>query len=107
MVIADALKKHARQAIGPALGALVVAYIAYHAVQGDRGLLAYFTYSQEVERAKAALGDIQRTRERLEHRVALLRPDSLDPDLLDKVASTAKQWPWMPFDIQVLVPLMR
>ncbi len=86
MDVADTLKRYAGQAVRPVLGTLVVAYIAYHAVQGDRGLLAYFTYSQEVTRATATLREVRQTSESLSHRVALLRPESLDPDLLEERA---------------------
>ncbi|NKB58673.1 MAG: septum formation initiator family protein [Alphaproteobacteria bacterium] len=86
MVIAEALKRYAGQVVRPVLGTLVVAYIAYHAVQGDRGLLAYFTYSQELSRATATLDEVRQTRERLANRVALLRTDGIDPDLLEERA---------------------
>ena len=86
MLVADTLKRYAGQVVRPVLGTLVVAYIAYHAVQGDRGLLAYFTFSQEVNRATATLQDVRQTRERLAHRVALLRPESRDLDLLEERA---------------------
>ena len=86
MVSADTLKLYAGQVARPVLGALVVTYIAYHAVQGDRGLLAYFTFSKEVNRATATLQDVRQTREKLAHRVALLRPESRDLDLLEERA---------------------
>ena len=65
MVIADTLKLYAGQIVRPVLGTLIVAYIAYHAVQGDRGLLAYLTYNQEVSRAMATLQDVRQTRVKL------------------------------------------
>lgn len=86
MVVADTLRRYAGKVVRPVLGTLVIAYIAYHAVQGDRGLLAYFTYSQEVDRATSALEGLRESREKLAHRVALLRPESLDPDLLEERA---------------------
>lgn len=86
MVVADALRRYAGQIVRPVLGSLVVAYIAYHAVQGDRGLLAYFTYSQEVSRASGTLEGVRAERVRLAHRVSLLRPESLDPVLLEERA---------------------
>ncbi len=86
MVVADAFKRYAGQVVRPILGTLVVAYIAYHTVQGDRGLLAYFTYTQESSRAAETLQDVRQNREKLAHRVALLRPESLDPDLLEERA---------------------
>ena len=40
MNVVQTLKQYTGQVVRPVLGTLVVAYIAYHAVQGDRGLLA-------------------------------------------------------------------
>ena len=88
MFFADTLRQYAGQIVRPVLGTLVVAYIAFHAVQGDRGLLAYFTYSQEVSRATVTLQDVRQTREKLAYRVALLRPESRDLDLLEERART-------------------
>ena len=86
MNVIKPLKQYAGQVVRPVLGTLVVAYIAYHAVQGDRGLLAYFTYNQEVNRAAATLQEVQQDRVKLAHRVSLLRPESRDLDLLEERA---------------------
>ena len=86
MVIVDAVKRYAGQVVRPVLGTLIVVYIGYHAVQGDRGALAYISYSQELNRANATLAEVQDARERLERRVASLRSERLDPDLLEERA---------------------
>ena len=80
------IKRRARKVAGPVLGSLVVAYFVYGTVQGDRGLFAYFSMSQELTRAQTALSELRRTRLGLEQRVALLRPESLDLDLLEERA---------------------
>ena len=79
MVIADAVTRYAGQVVRPVLCALVVAYIAYHAVQGDRGLLAYLTYSQEHSRALATLEEVQHDRDLafVEPRVDVARRDRI------------------------------
>jgi cell division protein FtsB len=66
--------------------ACLVAYFAYHAVQGDRGLNAWWRLSQKIELAQATLTALQSQRANLDGRVALLRPDSLDPDMLEEQA---------------------
>ncbi len=70
----------------PVLGVCVVLYFAYHAVQGDSGIRSLFDYQYRVEKTKRQLAQIRSERIRLEHRVSLLRPESLDPDLLEERA---------------------
>ena len=66
------------------LGAAICAYFAYHAVQGDRGLIAWLQLSRELSESQAVLADLSAERAALEHRVSLLRPESLDPDMLEE-----------------------
>ncbi len=75
-----------RQAIVPLLWACAAAYFGYHAVQGERGLVAWLRLSQEVERIEASLQIAVAERASLEHNVALLSPDGLDLDMLEERA---------------------
>ena len=75
-----------RHVVAPLLWACVVAYLGYHVVQGDRGLIAWLRLTKEVEQVTASLDLASAERARTEHNVALLRPDGLDPDLLDERA---------------------
>jgi cell division protein FtsB len=75
-----------RQILGPLFGAAVMAYFAYHAVQGDRGLLAWWNLRFELDRANAELAEVSAEKRLLEHRVSLLRPESLDRDMLEERA---------------------
>ena len=70
----------------PLLGALVFSYFAYHAVEGDRGLRSWLKLRQEIADAKSSEAELAAERERLERRVALLRPESLDRDMLEERA---------------------
>ena len=79
-------KKRAGQIAGPVIGMSVVTYFAYHAVQGDRGLIALGHLRQEVDTLQAEVLDIRAQRVDLEQKVAALRPESLDPDLLEERA---------------------
>lgn len=78
--------RKARQILGPLMGAAVLVYFGYHAVQGDRGLIAWWNLRFEIERADAKLAEVSAEKKLLEHRVALLRPESLDPDMLEERA---------------------
>jgi cell division protein FtsB len=62
----------------------VVGYFLYHTVQGDRGWFAMLRLQQQVNAEQAELSQLQKQHQELEHRVQLMRPDSLDPDLLDE-----------------------
>lgn len=88
MVVVDQIRKRSGKLVASMACALVVAYFAYGTVQGDRGLLSYLSLAQEIDRARATRDDLRETREALEWRVTLLRPDSLDLDLLEERART-------------------
>ena len=79
-------KKRGRYLIAPLLGSLALVYLGYNGIQGDGGLLAWIQRGQDVAEAKQHLQVEQAKRDALAHRVALLRPDSLDLDLLDERA---------------------
>jgi cell division protein FtsB len=86
MSLVHELRRRARLVTVPILGITLVAYFAYHLVEGDRGLMAWMRLSQEVRDAKATLATVAQARATLEHRVSLLRADHLDRDLLDERA---------------------
>lgn len=65
---------------------LAVAYFGFHAISGDRGLLALAQLTKEVEVAQGELDRVRAERLHLEHRVSLLKDESLDIDLLDEQA---------------------
>ena len=84
MAIGHILRRRARHVLMPVLGALLVAYFGYSAIEGDRGLLAYLKLTQELKKAEISRDLIGADRALLERRVALLRPTGLDPDMLDE-----------------------
>ena len=65
------------------LGLALTGYFAYHLVEGDRGLRAWVRRTEELRQAKEALATAAGDRSALEHRVSHMRPDHIDPDLLD------------------------
>lgn len=80
------LKVRAGQIAGPVIGMSVVVYFAYHAVQGDRGLIALGKLRQDVTHLQAEVLDARAERMEMERKVYALRPESLDPDLLEERA---------------------
>lgn len=70
----------------PILCGLLLTYFVVNAVKGDQGLRAWSALTVEIETLRKNLDAVSTDRARLEHQVALLRPESLDPDLLDERA---------------------
>jgi cell division protein FtsB len=80
-----------RHAILTALGlyvfaALFIGYFAVNAFTGNHGLRAQADLDQQLAAMQAELATIKAERAVWERRVALLRSDRLDPDLLDERA---------------------
>ncbi len=86
MGILRELRQRARSFAGPLAVACAIGYLGYHAIQGDRGLLTWLQLSYQVEKAPATLAVSRAEEMRLTRRVALLRADGLDPDILDERA---------------------
>ena len=85
MLVVNAIRQRGRVIVGPILGVSLVAYFAYHLVQGERGLLAWVRLSQEIRQARATLVELHAAEEPKERRVAEFR-DRIDRDLLDEEA---------------------
>ena len=64
----------------------LVAYFGVHGVLGERGLGDWFLLSEQIARLEQRYILNQGRIDLLEHRVALLREESLDLDLLDERA---------------------
>lgn len=84
MLLLHEFRKRARHIAGPVLGASIFLYFAYHAIQGDRGIIAWMWLSQQVEDAAVTAKNISAERIVLERRTKSLGAENLDPDLLDE-----------------------
>ncbi len=78
------IRRRARHIVGPVMGITLFAYFTYHVVQGDRGLIAWLKLSQQVETAQDDYDRTVALRKDFEHRVSLLNPRAIDPDMLDE-----------------------
>ncbi len=85
------------------LGACVAGYFIYHAVQGDRGILAWLRVNQQLEASQLELAASAAERAALEQRVALLSNSSLDLDMLEERARVMLNFS-DPDDVVVFVP---
>ena len=75
-----------RQILAPIIFATMFGYFGYHLVNGDRGLLAMAYLQREILVADQNLAEAETTWKIWERRVAELRNQSLDPDMLDERA---------------------
>lgn len=78
------IRRRGRHVIGTIFGALIFAYFMFHAVQGERGLLAWIQVKQQIAEAETQRSATAAERSRWEHRIALLRSAHLDADMLDE-----------------------
>ncbi len=85
------------------LGACVAGYFIYHAVQGDRGILAWLRVNQQLEAAQVELVKSGTDRSALEQRVALLNNSSLDLDMLEERARVMLNFS-DPDDVVIFLP---
>jgi cell division protein FtsB len=67
----------------------VLGYFAYHAVEGDYGLFALGKLQERSAELEAELAAVRGERQRMMSHVALMRPESLDPDMIDERAREA------------------
>jgi cell division protein FtsB len=68
---------------------LVLGYFAFHAVEGDYGLFALDRLGDRVAALESELQAVRAERAGMEAHVALMRPESLDRDMIDERAREA------------------
>jgi cell division protein FtsB len=103
MVIRRMIRRAVQRIVGPLIGCLAVAYFTYHLVNGERSLLAWRHMDVEIAEAEGRLAQLQGERATLERRASLLRPDHLDPDMLEERARAILNFA-RPDEIVVLAP---
>jgi cell division protein FtsB len=78
------IRRRGRDIAGPILGALLFSYFVLHAVQGNRGLLAWAQIKQQIDHAETALMGAATERSVWEQRISLIKGSRVDPDMLDE-----------------------
>jgi cell division protein FtsB len=68
------------------IAALVIGYFGVNAYSGNHGLRARQDLDQQIAQLSDELESLKAERATWERRVALLRPQSIDPDMLDERA---------------------
>jgi cell division protein FtsB len=80
------LRMRLRSLIFPLLACGGAGYFAYHLEIGEHGLKSRAELERRKEVLQGELAGLEEVKTRLDHDVALLRPESLDPDMLDERA---------------------
>lgn len=71
------------------LGCLVLlSYFAWHAIKGPRGFAFLEQLHAQAGQLATDLADEDAEKKRLEAKVALMRPERVDPDMLEELART-------------------
>jgi cell division protein FtsB len=86
MALLSIFKRILKGVLVPALFLAVSGYFAWHAVHGERGLMARDKRQGDIVAARAALQQAEAERDAMERRVAGLRGDRLDRDQLEERA---------------------
>ncbi len=66
--------------------AVLIGYFAFHAYHGNHGIVAKRAFVQEAATLELERTEMRVEREAWERKIALLRPESLDPDLVEELA---------------------
>jgi cell division protein FtsB len=64
---------------------ILLIYFAYHTFSGDRGLIALLQLNTEIYNQQSELDRLSAERAELEKKVSMLRPHSVDIDLLEEI----------------------
>ena len=70
--------------VGPLLGILLFTYFVYHSIQGQHGILAWRQLDIHITKAEVTLANLQAKQAELEQSVIMLRPGSLDLDMIEE-----------------------
>ena len=84
------------------IAALLIGYFGINAYTGNRGLLAKQSLDQRIAELTSELDAAKAERARWERRVALLKADRIDPDMLDERARQLLDYA-DPRDVTVLI----
>jgi cell division protein FtsB len=84
MYIANKPSKFTKRTAINAVILLMLMYFIFHAIYGSRGIVAYFRLQSELEDSHQKLATLRAERLEIENKTKLLRPGSLDKDMLDE-----------------------
>ena len=86
MVIRTRLRRFLQGLVLYLGAAALIGYFAFHAYHGNHGIVAKRAFELEAAQLERERNELRAEREGWERRIALLKPESLDPDLVDELA---------------------
>lgn len=66
------------------IGACLLIYFSYHAVLGNRSLVKDYSLNKQIETLSQKASDLRGEKEQLEKKVVMMRPSSINKDLLEE-----------------------
>jgi len=84
MSVLRELKRRAHFVLGPVIGIALTGYFFYNLIEGEHGLIRWLSLTPQIRAENANLEAARRQRQALDVKVSNLRPDHVDPDLLDE-----------------------
>jgi cell division protein FtsB len=63
---------------------MLLIYFVFHSIYGEKGLISYIRLNGKLQKSITNFEDLRMERLDIEHKVKLLRSESLDPDMLDE-----------------------
>ncbi len=106
MTVFEDIRLRARHIWLTVFGALVLAYFSYHMIQGNHGVIALLELRAKVAAAEAIQSETSANHRRLVQQVTLLRPDNLDPDMLEERTRVMLNYVH-PDEIVIITPAQR
>lgn len=71
--------------VAPAICAATIVYFGYFTIWGERGLMALASTQTELDAKREQLASVRGAREKLQHRIELLRFGHADADLVQEI----------------------
>lgn len=84
MKIWGEIRPRLKTAVMPIVTVTLLGYFGYHATEGAHGFKAWVQLNAEKASLTEKAAALHTQRQELENKVALLKPDNLDPDLLSE-----------------------
>src|SRR5688500_5317790 len=82
----SSMGRHKFDLIVMAVCAALLGYFAWHGFEGPRGFAHQERLAAKAAKLEQNLAVLTEAREKLERKVSLMRPESVDPDMLDQLA---------------------
>ncbi|MBB5693473.1 FtsB family cell division protein [Muricoccus pecuniae] len=86
MAFFKGVKRRAQALVLPVIFFALCGYFAHHAMHGTRGILAREARNAEIAAARIVLAEAEAERDSMERKVAGLRAEHLDRDMLEERA---------------------